>query len=160
MTKFHKEPPGTWGNEHLFVWFRITWPTWPSCPYMVKHSKLCFIENQMTNDSETLYEAWGTQVYTTKIVQIMTLGWPCPFFSARSNMGKCYKHKISWKFFEELRPKMVGMCSHLNEYMKICEYKRSRSFFDLWPRTLIFWQFQTVLLKNQKHWASCYQISY
>ena len=25
----------------------------------------------------------------------------------------------------------IGIYSHLNEYMKICEYKRSRSFFDL-----------------------------
>ena len=27
----------------------------------------------------------------------------------------------------------VGRCSHLNEYMKLYEYQRSRSFIDLGP---------------------------
>ena len=28
----------------------------------------------------------------------------------------------------------IGLYSHLNKYMKICKYMRSRSFFDLVPR--------------------------
>ena len=37
-----------------------------------------------------------------------------------------------------------------------CEYKRSKLFFDLWPRTLIVWQFQT---SSQSHWANRNKIS-
>ena len=32
----------------------------------------------------------------------------------------------------------VGRCSHLNEYMNLYEYQRSRSFIDLHPRSLKF----------------------
>ena len=32
----------------------------------------------------------------------------------------------------------LGTYRNLNEYMAICEYKRSRSFFDLCPRSPIF----------------------
>ena len=32
----------------------------------------------------------------------------------------------------------VGRCSKLNEYMKLFEYQRSRSFIDLGPRSLRF----------------------
>ena len=32
----------------------------------------------------------------------------------------------------------VGRCSQLNEYMNLYEYRRSRSFIDLGPRSLRF----------------------
>ena len=35
----------------------------------------------------------------------------------------------------------IGMFSCLNEFMKISEYKWSRSFFDFWPKILILWHF-------------------
>ena len=36
----------------------------------------------------------------------------------------------------------TGIYSWFYKYMQICKYKRSMSFFDLWPKTLIVWQFQ------------------
>ena len=45
-----------------------------------------------------------------------------------------------------------GIYSHLNKYMKMYTYNRSRSFIDLWP-----WFLLLPLLKS--HLASCYQIS-
>ena len=35
----------------------ITWPRWPSCPYMVKTLKNLLLQNQLTNDLETWYVA-------------------------------------------------------------------------------------------------------
>ena len=44
-------------------------------------------------------------------------------------MGKMLERKVSWTFLKfGLK---IGIYSHLNEYMKTCEYKRSRYFFDL-----------------------------
>ena len=37
----------------------------------------------------------------------------------------------------------IGKNSCLGGGLKVYEYKRTRSFFDLWVRTLIVWQFQT-----------------
>ena len=36
------------------------------------------------------------------------------------NNGKVLIHKIPWKIFDL----KIGICSLLNEFMKICEYKR------------------------------------
>ena len=43
----------------------------------------------------------------------------------------------------------VGRCSQLNEYMKLYEYQRSRSFFDLGPNhsDSIFLNFFTWLIE-------------
>ena len=51
------------------------------------------------------------------------------FLMARSNMEKCLNIYFK-ESFEDFDLKM-GIDSFLNEFMKICEYKRSRSFFDL-----------------------------
>ena len=32
----------------------------------------------------------------------------------------------------------VGRCGQLNEFMKVCEYKRSKSFLDLGPRLFTY----------------------
>ena len=45
-------------------------------------------------------------------------------------MGKKVKH---WIFFRNYCRLLVGRCSQLNEYMKLYEYQRPRSFIDLAP---------------------------
>ena len=42
----------------------------------------------------------------------------------------------------------VGRCSEQNEYTKLYEYQRSRSFIDLLPRSLRFKHFQTFFIRN------------
>ena len=42
----------------------------------------------------------------------------------------------------------VGRFSQLNKYMNLYEYKRSRSFIDLCPRSLRFNIFKLLLLRN------------
>ena len=48
---------------------------------------------------------------------------------SRSNMRKMLVHKVSWKVFKV--GLKTGIFSYLQVYMRVCEYKRSRSFFDL-----------------------------
>ena len=59
----------------------VTWPTWPPCPYMVKTLK--------KSSSPGPIDQWPWNlVYsimygsTTKVVQIMTLGWPWPIYTS------------------------------------------------------------------------------
>ena len=40
----------------------VKWPTWPPCPYMVKTLKNLLLQNQYTDDLETLYVALPMQV--------------------------------------------------------------------------------------------------
>ena len=44
----------------------------------------------------------------------------------------------------------VGRFIQLNEYMNLYEYKRSRSFIDLRPRSLRFIIFKLLLLRNRQ----------
>ena len=80
---------------------------------------------------------------TTKIVQIMTLGWPWPILCQgqiwlhRLLYGRKWELFIFWKLFAALGLK-VAWSIQLNEFMKLSEYQRSRSFFDLGQRSLRF----------------------
>ena len=73
----------------------------------------------------------------------MTLGWPWhilwqgQIWSVCFCMGKKAKQWIFQKLFESYDIK-VGRCSQQNEYMKLYEYQRSKSFIDLRPRSLRF----------------------
>ena len=42
----------------------------------------------------------------------------------------------------------VGRSSHLIEYMKVCGYKRSRSFLDLGPRSCTYKKIKQDFLRN------------
>ena len=71
----------------------VTWPTWPHCPYMVKNLK--------KSSSPKPIDQWPWNlvcsiVYasTTKIVQIMTLGWLWPIL----RQGQIWSH---WLLFEK-----------------------------------------------------------
>ena len=80
---------------------------------------------------------------TTKVVQIMTLGWPWPILC----QGQIWSHRLvygkKWKLFIflELIAALgleVAWSIQLNEFMKLSEYQKSRSFFDLGQRSLRF----------------------
>ena len=81
---------------------------------------------------------------TTKVVQIVTLGWPWPIL----RQGQIWLHRLlygrKWKlfiFFLDLIAALglkVAWSIQLNEVMKLSEYWRSRSFFDLGQRSLRF----------------------
>ena len=80
---------------------------------------------------------------TTKVVQIFTLGWPWhilpqgQIWSHRLLYGKKWKLFIFWETVAALGLK-VAWSIQLNEFMKLSEYQRSRSFFDLGQRSLRF----------------------
>ena len=80
---------------------------------------------------------------TTKVVQIITLGWPWPIL----RQGQIWWHRLlhgkKWKlfiFFETFAALglKVAWSIHFNELMKLSEYQWSRSFFDLGQRSLRF----------------------
>ena len=80
---------------------------------------------------------------TTKVVQIVTLGWPWPIL----RQGQIWLHRLlygrKWKLFIFLEliaalGLKVAWSIQLNEVMKLSEYRRSRSFFDLGQRSLGF----------------------
>ena len=79
---------------------------------------------------------------TTKVVQIMTLGWPWPIL----HQGQIWSHGllwekvkiiIFWKTLAALGLKIVWSIQ-LNELKKLSECQRSRPFFDLGQRSLRF----------------------
>ena len=78
-----------------------------------------------------------------KVVQIMTLGWPWPIL----RQGQIWSHMLlygkKWKllFFLDTIAALglkVAWSIQLNELMKLSEYQRSRSFFDLGQKSLRF----------------------
>ena len=75
---------------------------------------------------------------TTKFVQMMTLGWPWPILR-QGQIGSpmhLYGKKVNqWIFSETIVAYdiKVSRCSQLNEYMKLFEYQRSKSFIKLGP---------------------------
>ena len=52
----------------------------------------------------------------------------------------------------------VGRSRHLIEYMKVCEYLRSRSLLDLGPRSFKYKKFKPDFLRN--YFADLNQILY
>ena len=80
---------------------------------------------------------------TTKVVQIMTLGWPWPILC----QGQMWSHRLlygkKWKLFFFLETiaalgLKVAWSIQLIELMKLSEYQRSMSAFDLGQRSLRF----------------------
>ena len=115
----------------------ITWPSWPPCPYMVKTlKKTSSLEPKGRWPSKLVCSIGFSS--TTKFDQKMSLGW-LTCFMPRSNL---FPYAFVWEkgktmdFFSEtvvVYYIKVGRCSQLNEYMKLSEYQRSRSFIDLNP---------------------------
>ena len=83
----------------------VTWPTWLPCPYVVKKLKKSSSPEPI---DQWLWNIVCSIVYgsTTKVVQIMTLGWPWPIlrqgqiWSHRLLYGKKWKLFIFWKLLQ------------------------------------------------------------
>ena len=79
---------------------------------------------------------------TTKVVQIITLGW----LGHILGQGQIWWHRLlygkKWKLFFLDTVAALGLkvawSIQLNELMKLSEYQRSRSFFDLGQKSLRF----------------------
>ena len=71
---------------------------------------------------------------TTKFVQMMTLSWPWPILGQIWSPYAFIWEKVKTTDFSEtivVYDIKVGICSQLNEYMKLYEYQRPRSLIDL-----------------------------
>ena len=119
----------------------VTWPRWPPCPYMVKILKNLLLQNQLTNDLETWYVALCMWVLPRlfKLSPWVDLD---PFYAKVKfgHIGFCMgKVKIIY-FLETIAALGLKLTwsIQLNEFMKLGEYSRSRSFFDLGQRSLRF----------------------
>ena len=104
-----------------------------------KIKKILLLWNQKADDLESFLCSIIKYSSTTKFVQMMTLGWPWPilqqgqlWFPYVFLYGKKLKQ---WIFSETIvvYDVKVGRYSQLNEYMKLYEYQRPRSFIDLGP---------------------------
>ena len=119
----------------------VTWPTWPQCLYMVKTVK--------KSSSPEAIDWWPWNlvcsfVYasTTKVVQIMTLGWPWSIL----RQGQIWSHRLidgkKWKLFIFLETiaalgLKVSWGIQLNEFMNWVSIKgRGPSDFNV--KTYIF----------------------
>ena len=74
----------------------------------------------------------------------MILCWPWPTLqkdhlcSLMLLYEKMIKYKFLWKLLKAVNWKLVQIVDLISEYMIIYEYQRSRSLFDLCPRSLEF----------------------
>ena len=119
----------------------VTWPTWPPCPYMVKTLKNLLLQSQWTDDLETEYVALSMQV----LPRLFKL-WPWvntdPFYPKVKfgHIGFCMGKSENYYFLITIAALhlKVAWSIQLNEFMKLNEYQRSRSFFDFGQRSLRF----------------------
>ena len=135
------EPKLIWKLQSEWEWKFIqrswvTWPTWPQCPYIVRTLAPvdrwpCYLVCSIVYAS------------TTKIVQIMTLGWSWTILCQVRIWSHWCPYGKKWKLFIYLKTiATTGLKDawiiQLNEIMKLSVYQRSRSFFDLDKRPLKF----------------------
>ena len=137
---------------------------------MVKTYKNHLLWNQKVDDLESWYAALGTQVLPS-----LFKWWPwndLDLFYGKVKFGPlcfCMAKKIKqWIFSETIvvYAIKVGRCSQLNEYMKLYEYQRSRSFSDPFSKSIRFKIFKLLFLSNhlafearwaiQDQWSSDY----
>ena len=83
--KFHM------GERNFVQTVLVTWPRWPSCPYMVKTLKKSF--------SPELKCLWPWNLVcnigcssTTKFFSVMTHGWPLPTLRPENYWSSCIAH--------------------------------------------------------------------
>ena len=102
---------------------------------------------------------------TTKVVQIMTLDWPWPIL----HQGQIWLHRLlygrKWFLFLETIAALglkVAWSIQLNELMKLNEYQRSTSFFELGQRSFQISKLNVWLWpvysgeRFRASWPSCY----
>ena len=112
----------------------VTWPTWLPCPYMVKTLK--------KSSSTEPIDRWPWNfvfsiVYasTTKVIQIMTLGWLWPLLC----QGQIWWHRLlygeKWKLFifcKLLQPWVSSCLKHLAKWVNDVEWVSNVKVI-LWP---------------------------
>ena len=135
----------------------VTWPRWPPCPYMVKTLKNLLLQNQLTNDLETWYVALCMWV----LPRVFKLSpWvDLDIFYAKVKFGHIgfYMGKSeNYLFFRTIAAfgLKLAWSIQLNEFMKLGEYSRSRSFFDLGQRSLRFQSSNSWAIWNQSSYES------
>ena len=127
-----------WGNEKFVQMVQVTWLIWPPCPYIIKKKlKNLLLWNQKADDLESWYVALGARVLPS-LFKWWCWGWHWPILRQGQIWSPMllYGKKLKEWIFQKLKQSYdirVGRCSHLNEYMKLNEYQRSRSFTDLGP---------------------------
>ena len=128
--KFHVAPPGV---ERTKIY--SNGPIWPPCSYMVKTLKLYFsgtkrpmtLKIGMLHRVLEYYQVWSND----------DPGLTLYYFTTRSNLVPLYVficEKGKTMYFSEtivVSDTKAGICSQLNEYMKLYGYQHSRSFMDL-----------------------------
>ena len=97
-----------WGEWKFVQTVLVTWPRWPPCPYMVKTLK--------KSSSPEPKGRWPWNLVcsircssTTKIVQMMTLGWPWPILRQGQiwSLMLLYGKKIKLWIFQKLLSSMI-----------------------------------------------------
>ena len=128
-------------NENKIQMSWVTWLTWPPCPYVVKTLKNLLLQNQLTDNLETWYVALCMWVLPRlfKLSPWLDLD---PFYAKVKfgHIGFCWEKMKIIYFLETIAALglKVARSIQLNEFMKLGEYQRSRSFFDLHQRSLRF----------------------
>ena len=145
-TKFHVEPP--WDERtKVFSNGPGQW-IWPPCSYMIKKTlKTSSLEPKGRLKVGMQYRVFEYYQVRSNDAPVLTFN----YFTARSNLvlvllyGEKVKQWIFQNFLYSFRKIhfltfnivvydiKVDRCSQLNEYVKLYEYQRSRSFTDLGP---------------------------
>ena len=132
----------------------VTLPRWPPCPYMVK----------------TLQKSSSTEpvgLISTKLG--MSHHWLLPIIVCSNDDGRVDLDL----FYSKVKFGNIGLSIGKSEncwffrtfaacdlkpieIMKICEYWRSRSFLDPWPKVIYIWKLKLAFLRND--WAILNQI--
>ena len=126
-----------WGDESMIKTGLGHMTKMAAMPIYGKNLKKSSLRNQKADDLESWYAALGTQVLPN-----IFKWWPwddLDLFYGKVKFGPlcfCIEKKVKqWNFSETIvvYDIKVGRCSQLNEYLKLYEYQRSRSFNDLSP---------------------------
>ena len=122
-------------KEHWADWSHISCPRCPPCPYMLKNFQIFFSGTKRPMNLKLGMQHWLLIYY--QVCSNVAPGLTLTYFTARSNLlpYAFVWEKIKWIFSEVIvvYDIKVCRCSQLNEYMKLYEYQRSRSFIDLDP---------------------------
>ena len=128
---------GEW-EWKLIQMSRVTWPTWPPCPYMVKTLKN-LLQNQQIDDLETWYVALSMRVLPRLYKLWPWIDLDLLYIKVKFGyIGFCMgESEFCFETIVALGLK-VAWSIQLNELMKLNEYQRSTSFFELGQRSSRF----------------------
>ena len=128
---------------------------------MSKNLKNFLLWNQKADDIETwcaVSSTWDYRMCWWPWVDTDLFYGNVKFDSSCFCMGKTWGKTIDFSETIVVYDIKAGRCSQPNEYMKLYEYQRSRSFIDIRPRSLRFNIFKLFFFK--KRYADWSQISY